>query len=130
MSVQAKVLELFQELQREIGFACLFISHDLAVVEILSQRIAVHAERQAGRESGSRDEILRDPQDIYTRRLLAAVPVPDPDEQRQRRTARDELLAVSRGRRSRHRRCKVRTPDESMWDRRGPDGEAPGAPEL
>jgi peptide/nickel transport system ATP-binding protein len=91
VSVQAKVLDLFQELQREFGFACLFISHDLAVVEILSSRIAVmHNGRLV--EQGSRDQILRHPTDDYTRRLLAAVPVPDPAEQRIRRETRDRLL--------------------------------------
>jgi len=94
VSVQAKVLDLFQELQAEIGFACLFISHDLAVVEILARRIAV---MQDGKlvEFGSREQILTDPQDPYTKRLLAAVPVPDPDEQRVRRIERDLLLAAA-----------------------------------
>ncbi len=93
VSVQAKVLDLFQELQREIGFACLFISHDLAVVEILTQRIAV---MQDGKlvETGTRDEVLTNPQDPYTRRLLAAVPVPDPEEQQRRRVERDRLIAA------------------------------------
>ena len=81
VSVQARVLDLFQELQREIGFACLFISHDLAVVEILAQRIAV-MEKGTLVEVGTREQILTDPQEPYTQRLLAAVPVPDPDEQR------------------------------------------------
>ncbi len=123
VSVQAKVLELFKELQREIGFACLFISHDLAVVEILSQRIAV---MQNGKlvEVGERDDILRDPQNIYTRRLLAAVPVPDPDEQRERRTARDALLAVSEDAIA-PSAVKIRDVDASMWDRQSPDGAAP-----
>jgi peptide/nickel transport system ATP-binding protein len=94
VSVQAKVLDLFQELQRDIGFACLFISHDLAVVEILSQRIAV---MQLGSlvEFGPRGQILNDPQDDYTRRLLAAVPVPDPEEQAKRRGERDALLIAA-----------------------------------
>lgn len=91
VSVQAKVLELFQELQREHGFACLFISHDLAVVELLSSRIAVMHKGKLV-EQGPRDQILRDPQHAYTRRLLAAVPVPDPAEQRLRREERDRLL--------------------------------------
>ena len=92
VSVQARVLDLFQELQREIGFACLFISHDLAVVEILARRIAV---MQNGKlvEFDTREQILTNPQDPYTKRLLAAVPVPDPDEQRVRRIERDVLLA-------------------------------------
>jgi len=93
VSVQARVLELFQELQRDIGFACLFISHDLAVVEILAQRIAV---MQNGKlvETGDRMDVLVNPQDPYTQRLLAAVPVPDPEEQERRRVARDALLAA------------------------------------
>ncbi|MCU1433084.1 MAG: transporter ATP-binding protein [Actinotalea sp.] len=91
VSVQARVLDLFQELQREHGFACLFISHDLAVVEILSTRIAVMHKGKIV-EQGDRDQILRRPQHDYTRRLLAAVPVPDPAEQRLRRETRDRLL--------------------------------------
>ena len=94
VSVQARVLDLFQQLQREIGFACLFISHDLAVVEILAQRIAV-MENGKLVEFGTREQILTDPQELYTQRLLAAVPVPDPDEQRERRADRDALLAGS-----------------------------------
>ena len=93
VSVQAKVLDLFQELQREIGFACLFISHDLAVVEILAKRIAV---MQHGKlvEFGPREDILTRPADPYTKRLLAAVPVPDPDAQQLRRQERDALIAA------------------------------------
>ncbi len=92
VSVQAKVLDLFQDLQREHGFACLFISHDLGVVEILASRIAV---MYMGKivELGTREQVVREPQDDYTRRLVAAVPVPDPAEQRRRREARDALIA-------------------------------------
>ncbi|ADG73891.1 ABC transporter related protein [Cellulomonas flavigena DSM 20109] len=95
VSVQAAVLDLFQELQREHGFACLFISHDLAVVEILSDRIAV---MRNGRlvEVGETSQVVHDPQDPYTQRLIAAVPVPDPDAQRERRVARDALLEAQR----------------------------------
>ena len=87
VSVQARFLELLQELQEKLNFACLFISHDLAVVDILSHRIAV---MQEGRlvEVGERDQILKHPKDDYTRKLIAAVPVPDPKEQRIRREAR------------------------------------------
>ena len=94
VSVQAKVLELFQELQREKGFGCLFISHDLGVVEILASRIAV---MYMGKivEIGDRDQIVRDPQHDYTRRLVSAVPVPDPAEQRRRREARDAIITES-----------------------------------
>jgi peptide/nickel transport system ATP-binding protein len=87
VSVQARFLDLLLELQDKLKFACLFISHDLAVVDILSHRIAV---MQEGRlvEVGDRDQILKNAKDPYTRRLIAAVPVPDPEEQRQRREAR------------------------------------------
>jgi len=91
VSVQARVLELFQELQREYGFACLFISHDLAVVEILSRRIAV-MNKGLLVEVGERDAILGNPQQDYTKRLLAAVPVPNPAEQKVRREERDRLI--------------------------------------
>jgi peptide/nickel transport system ATP-binding protein len=86
VSVQARFLDLLLDLQDKLKFACLFISHDLAVVDILAHRIAV---MQNGRlvEQGSRDQILKNPQDPYTQRLLAAVPVPDPAEQKRRREA-------------------------------------------
>ena len=87
VSVQARFLELLQELQNKLKFACLFISHDLAVVDILSHRIAV---MQDGRlvEVGPRDQILKSPREEYTKRLISAVPVPNPAEQRARREAR------------------------------------------
>jgi peptide/nickel transport system ATP-binding protein len=90
VSIQARFLDLLQEIQQELKFACLFISHDIAVVEILAHRIAV---MQHGRlvEVGDRDQVLRSPQDPYTRRLLSAVPVPDPAEQKRRREARMAL---------------------------------------
>ncbi|WP_431801326.1 ABC transporter ATP-binding protein [Microbacterium sp. bgisy203] len=93
VSVQATVLKLLQSLQRDLGFACLFISHDLAVVDTLSDRLIV---MNHGRivEQGATGEILRNPQDPYTQRLIAAVPVPDPDEQKVRREARAALLAA------------------------------------
>jgi peptide/nickel transport system ATP-binding protein len=87
VSVQARFLVLLQELQRELKFACLFISHDLAVVDLLAHRIAV-MHRGVIVEQGTRDEILRAPKEAYTRRLIAAVPLPDPAEQRARREER------------------------------------------
>ncbi|MEW1740762.1 ABC transporter ATP-binding protein [Nocardia beijingensis] len=84
VSVQASVLELFGELQRECGWACLFISHDLAVVDQLADRITVLRDG-AVVEEGDRNGILRAPREQYTRRLVAAVPVPDPVRQRHRR---------------------------------------------
>jgi peptide/nickel transport system ATP-binding protein len=87
VSVQARFLDLLQELQTKLNFACLFISHDLAVVDILCHRIAV---MQNGLlvEVGDRDRILKNPKNDYTKRLISAVPVPDPAEQRIRREAR------------------------------------------
>ncbi|MGO1497961.1 dipeptide ABC transporter ATP-binding protein [Agrococcus casei] len=90
VSVQARVLELFNELQDEFGFACLFISHDLAVVDMLADRIAVllHGEMV---EEGTGAEVLGDPKHPYTQRLLASLPVPDPVEQAKRRERLHEL---------------------------------------
>ena len=96
VSVQAKVLDLFQELQQDQGFACLFISHDLAVVEILARRIVVMHHGKLV-EMGTKEQILADPLDPYTKRLLAAVPVPNPEEQKIRRVQRDALLAAGVG---------------------------------
>jgi peptide/nickel transport system ATP-binding protein len=67
-----------------LKFACLFISHDLAVVDLLSHRIAVMSKGSLV-EIGTSDEILRNPKDPYTKRLIAAVPVPDPTAQKRRR---------------------------------------------
>jgi peptide/nickel transport system ATP-binding protein len=87
VSVQARFLDLLQDLQGKLNFACLFISHDLAVVDILAHRIAV-MQNGVLVEVGDRDQILQHPKSDYTRRLIAAVPVPDPAEQRIRREAR------------------------------------------
>ena len=87
VSVQSRFLELLQELQDKLHFACLFISHDLAVVDILSHRIAVMQDGNLV-EVGERDLILRNANDAYTQRLIGAVPVPDPKEQAERRAAR------------------------------------------
>lgn len=91
VSVQARFLDLLQDLQQQLQFACLFISHDLAVVDILAHRIAVMHHGKLV-ETGTRDEILRGANDPYTQRLIAAVPVPDPEQQRIRREARAALL--------------------------------------
>ena len=84
VSVQAKVLELFVELQNRFDFAALFISHDLAVVDMLSDRIGVlfHGELL---EEGTGEQVLGSPSNDYTKRLIASLPVPDPDEQAKRR---------------------------------------------
>ncbi|MGN6426994.1 ABC transporter ATP-binding protein [uncultured Leifsonia sp.] len=94
VSVQARVLELFADLQREFGFAALFISHDLAVVDLLADRIAVlHRGRLV--EEGTGAEVLGNPREAYTQRLLASLPVPDPVEQADRREALRALRGES-----------------------------------
>lgn len=92
VSVQASVLEMFTELQKEFGFACLFISHDLAVIDSLAHRVVV---LQYGKivEKGDREEVLLNAKEEYTKRLLAAAPVPDPILQAERRQERHSLLA-------------------------------------
>lgn len=87
VSVQSKVLELFRSLQRELRFACLFISHDLAVVDSLADRIVVMRNSRVV-ELGDRQEVLLRPQEEYTQRLLQSAPVPDPAVQRTRRRER------------------------------------------
>lgn len=86
VSVQARVLDLFAELQDRFGFATLFITHDLAVVDMLAHRVIVlHQGRIA--EEGPTAEVLGNPHDDYTRRLIASLPVPDPTLQAERREA-------------------------------------------
>ena len=92
VSVQAKVLELFKKLQAEIGFACLFITHDLAVVDMLADRIMVMHKGEIV-EHGDADQVMNNPQNPYTQKLLASLPVPDPREQREHRAQLHELLA-------------------------------------
>ena len=86
VSVQARFLDLLLDLQDKLKFACLFISHDLAVVDILSHRIAV-MQNGVLVEQGMRDQILKNPQHPYTQRLISAVPVPDPALQKAKREA-------------------------------------------
>ncbi|MWP36927.1 dipeptide ABC transporter ATP-binding protein [Rhodobacter sphaeroides] len=81
VSVQARVLDLLAALKREFGIALLFISHDMAVVENVSDRVAVMYLGQIV-EMGTRDQVFGNPQHPYTRRLIEAVPVPDPLHQR------------------------------------------------
>ena len=90
VSVQQTVLEVIAELQAELGFACLFVSHDLAVVQQFAGRVVV---MRGGRveEQGPTMSTLLHPETEYTRRLIAAVPVPDPVLQRERRERRVAL---------------------------------------
>ena len=84
VSVQADVLELFA-VSRELGFACVFISHDLAVVD--GSPPGRRAPGRALVETGPATSVLTHPRHDYTRRLVAALPIPDPVAQRARRQA-------------------------------------------
>ena len=85
VSIQAQILNILNDLRKELGLTILFIAHDLSVVKYFSNRVAV---MNAGRivEMSSSDEIYRDPQHEYTKSLLSAIPVPDPlvEKKRQR----------------------------------------------
>ncbi|WP_051179253.1 dipeptide ABC transporter ATP-binding protein [Nocardia concava] len=81
VSVQARVLDLFTDLREEYGFACLFISHDLAVVHQVADRAIVLREGRIV-ESGPVTDVFRSPREEYTRRLVEAVPAPDPKRAR------------------------------------------------
>ncbi|HCT08651.1 MAG TPA: peptide ABC transporter ATP-binding protein, partial [Pseudomonas sp.] len=70
-TIQKQILELFERLQAQYGFACLFISHDLAAVERIAHRVAVMHQGNVV-EVGSREQIFDHPQHPYTRQLLAA----------------------------------------------------------
>ena len=94
VSVQAVVLELLASLQQELGFACLFVSHDLAVVEQVASQVVVLRQGQVV-EAGKTNKVLSAPSDPYTQALVAAVPVPDPIIQAQRRAKRATALRAA-----------------------------------
>lgn len=94
VSVQAVVLELLASLQHELGFACLFVSHDLAVVEQVASQVVVLRQGQVV-EAGKTNKVLSAPSDPYTQALVAAVPVPDPIIQAQRRAKRATALRAA-----------------------------------
>lgn len=91
VSIQAQILNLLRDIQEEMGIAYLFISHDLAVVRVMSDRIAVMRQGKIV-ELDQADSIYEAPKDPYTQALLSAVPVPDPDEMARRRSADSEVI--------------------------------------
>jgi oligopeptide transport system ATP-binding protein len=86
VSIQAQIVNLLDDLQDEFGLAYLFVAHDIGVVRHISDRIAVMNEGKIV-EQGSADEVCERPKDEYTKKLLAAVPIPDPRESRERAQA-------------------------------------------
>jgi oligopeptide transport system ATP-binding protein len=90
VSIQAQILNLLKDLQRDFGLTYLFIAHDLAVVRAMSDRIAVMNRGQLV-EIGPAEEVYTSPKDDYTKALLSAVPVPDPRAMKERKAARRKL---------------------------------------
>jgi oligopeptide transport system ATP-binding protein len=90
VSIQAQILNLLKDLQRDFGLTYLFIAHDLAVVRTMSDRIAV-MNRGKLVEIGPAEQVYTEPKDEYTRALLAAVPVPDPRAMKERKVERRKL---------------------------------------
>jgi oligopeptide transport system ATP-binding protein len=93
VSIQAQILNLLKDLQREFGLTYLFIAHDLAVVRTMSDRIAVMNDGKIV-EMAQAEEVYGNPKDRYTRELLAAVPVPDPRRMKERKEERRRLRAA------------------------------------
>jgi len=94
VSIQAQILNLLKDLQRDFGLTYLFISHDLAVVRTMSDRIAVMNQGKLV-EVGTADQVYQEPKDEYTKALFAAVPVPDPHRQRERKAERARIRLES-----------------------------------
>jgi oligopeptide transport system ATP-binding protein len=90
VSIQAQILNLLKDLQRDFGLTYLFISHDLAVVRTMADEIAVMNQGKLV-EVGPAEEVYLHPKDEYTRALFTAVPVPDPRRQRERKAERARL---------------------------------------
>jgi ABC-type oligopeptide transport system ATPase subunit len=90
VSIQAQILNLLKDLQRDFGLTYLFISHDLAVVRTMSDRIAVMNQGKLV-EVGSAEDVYLRPTDEYTKALFSAVPVPDPRRQRERKAERAKM---------------------------------------
>jgi ABC-type oligopeptide transport system ATPase subunit len=94
LSIQAQIINLLKQLQRDLGVSYVFITHDLAIIRHIAHRVVVLHRGQAV-ESGPTDRVCEHPRDPYTRALLAAAPVPDPDVQRRRRLERLALAERS-----------------------------------
>jgi oligopeptide transport system ATP-binding protein len=90
VSIQAQILNLLKDLQRDFGLTYLFIAHDLAVVRSISDRIAV-MNRGKLLEIGPAEEVYTNPQEEYTKALLAAVPIPDPRKMKERKRERKKF---------------------------------------
>jgi peptide/nickel transport system ATP-binding protein/oligopeptide transport system ATP-binding protein len=90
VSIQAQILNLLKDLQRDLGLAYLFVAHDLAVVRTMSDRIAVMNKGKLV-EIGKAEDVYTKPREDYTKALLAAVPVPDPRRMRERKRERRKL---------------------------------------
>jgi oligopeptide transport system ATP-binding protein len=84
VSIQAQIVNLLDDLQDEFGLAYLFVAHDIGVVRHISDRIAVMNQGKIV-EQGTADQVCEHPKDGYTKKLLSAVPIPDPKESRERR---------------------------------------------
>jgi peptide/nickel transport system ATP-binding protein len=96
VSIKAQVINLLLDLQASLGLAYLFISHDMAVVERVSHRVAVMHLGEIV-EIGSRAQVFENPQHPYTKKLMAAVPIADPTRRHARRNvASDELKSPLR----------------------------------
>ncbi|MFM9274028.1 ATP-binding cassette domain-containing protein [Pseudarthrobacter sp. NKDBFgelt] len=95
LSTQARVLDLFLQIQKDTGVSYLFVSHDLDVVRHISHRVAVMYRGEIV-EQGPARAVTTNPEHPYTQRLLLASPVPDPDRQEQRRADRHRLLETQR----------------------------------
>jgi oligopeptide/dipeptide ABC transporter ATP-binding protein len=90
VSIQAQVLNLLRDLQGELGLSLLFVAHNMAVVEHISDRVAV---MYLGRvvETADRERTYADPRHPYTQALMSAIPLPDPDARRQRIILRGDV---------------------------------------
>jgi oligopeptide transport system ATP-binding protein len=87
VSIQAQIVNLLDDLQDEFGLAYLFVAHDIGVVRHISDRIAVMHDGKIV-EQGTADQVCEHPKDDYTKKLLEAVPIPDPRESRERSASR------------------------------------------